>query len=148
VAGVPGRGGPPPKREDQRRRSNPPTKGPPQKAAAGERTPAPPASRAWHPIARRWYVSLAKSGQAQFYESSDWSLAYLITEALSRELHEPAPLKAATLMAWLKACTVLLATEGDRRRMALELEVQPATTEEAASVPDINTWRTRVDSTG
>lgn len=41
----------------------------------------------WHPIALEWYMSLAKSGQAIFYEPSDWSAAFVLAETLSRALN-------------------------------------------------------------
>src|SRR5689334_13342074 len=46
----------------------------------------PVASEDWHPVARRLYESLACSGQAVFYEPSDWMVAYLIAESISMDL--------------------------------------------------------------
>jgi hypothetical protein len=85
-------------------------------------------------VAKRWYLSLEESGQARYYEPSDWAAAYLLAESMSREL-KPQPIvdaagkvhrvamppKAASVAAWLKGMTSLLVTEGDRRRAALEL---------------------------
>jgi len=90
----------------------------------------------WHPIAKRWFQALAASGQAQFYEPSDWAAAELLAESMSRDLRpqvvgitdsgkvvkESIPLKGASLAAYLKAFGSLLVTEGDRRRVRLELE--------------------------
>ena len=39
-----------------------------------------------HPAARRWFESLAESGQSAFYEPSDWATAYVLAETMSREL--------------------------------------------------------------
>jgi hypothetical protein len=90
----------------------------------------------WHPVALRWFESLAGSGQSVFYEPSDWATAYLIAESMSVEL-KPQPVvdketgnvewvrfppKGASLAAWLKAMSSLMVTEGDRRRARLELE--------------------------
>lgn len=132
--------GPIPKRSDTRRRRNKASE--PEKAAAG--TPVAPerpaADENWHPIAKGWFESLGRSGQAQFYEPSDWATAVLIAESMSRDLlpqvvgvlqegkdagevvKEVIPLKGASLTAYLRAMSVLLVTEGDRRRMRLELE--------------------------
>lgn len=133
MAGVKGAGGPPPKRSDQRRRTNKPAKEP-TKAKGAARVPVPRADPKWHPVAKRFFNSLGRSGQAIFYEPSDWAAAYVLAESMSRELaHQPVvvgervemhavPPKAASVAAWLKGMTALLATEGDRRRAALELQ--------------------------
>lgn len=98
----------------------------------------------WHPLAEDWYLSLAKSGQALFYEPSDWHTAYLVADQISRALEprptvigetadgEPVirylvlPMPGATLNAVLKACSSLMATEGDRRRLRIELDRKKA----------------------
>jgi hypothetical protein len=129
--------GPVPKRSDQRRRRNAPEVPIEQAPAAPGGVEVPPAHDRWHPIARDWYESLARSGQSAFYEPSDWATAVLIAESISRDLKpqvvgvhpetgEPVmaaiPLKGASLAAYLKAMTALLVTEGDRRRAAVELQ--------------------------
>ena len=63
--------GPVPKRDAERRRRNKPTT-PTKTGAAGARFPQPRALAGWHPSMTRWYKSLAESGQAQFFEASDW----------------------------------------------------------------------------
>lgn len=152
--------GPAPKRPSQRRRKN----APPQettKAAADPGTIAAPypANSRWHPVAKRWFDSLERSGQAAFYEASDWATAYLIGEAISREL-KPQPVvdkegfvtmvtfppKGASLAAWLKGMTSLLATEGDRRRAALELQRPNGTDPEEgdADVSELSEFRRRL----
>jgi len=105
-----------------------------------------------------WYESLSKSGQSEGYEASDWSTAWVAAESMSREL-QPQPLvvagvvemvslppKAATFAAWLKACTALMATEGDRRRMRLELERSGGKPEEAPGVSKLDDFRSRFGS--
>src|SRR5690242_6765714 len=136
MPGVPGSGGPVPKRSDQRRRRNKPEGGEITKAAGAEKVAVPRADADWHPVAKRWFNSLAKSGQSRFYEPSDWATAFLIAESMSRDLlpqvvgvtdkgevvRDTIPLKGASLGAYLRAFSTLLTTEGDRRRMKLELE--------------------------
>lgn len=153
-----GKRGPVPKRSTQRRRQNKESK--PTKAATTTQPPRPPATKKdWHPIAKRWFDSLKKSGQNQFYEESDWALAYTIAESISRDLkpqpigvHEETgevvmaviPMKGASLNAYLKAMGSLLVTEGDRRRAGIELErgtVEPETNDEVA---DLDAYRSRV----
>lgn len=127
--------GPPPKRSTQRRRRNKSDQ-PIQKATAAKKVPVPKPDAKWHPIAKRWYLALAKSGQAQFYEPSDWATAFVLAESMSRDLgmkvvgttkdgdliQAIAPINGTSLNAYLKAMTALLVTEGDRRRARLELE--------------------------
>lgn len=127
--------GPVPKRSDMRRRRNKPDI-PITTLAAGTNAEAPEPDAEWHPIAVRWYRSLAESGQRVFYEPSDWATAYLIAESISRDLHpqfvghtdsghvieREIPMKGASLAAYLKAMNALLVTEGDRRRARMELE--------------------------
>lgn len=99
---------------------------------------------AWHPTAESWYLSLAKSGQAIFYEPSDWSTAYMVAEQISLALEprpvvigqdaegEPVirtmvvPMPGATLNAILKAGSALMTAEGDRRRLRIELDRKKA----------------------
>ena len=98
--------GPPPKRSEARRRRNKDgvevMKVDLDDAIAGEvEIPAPPEPMVdeetgeerggWHPIAEDLYMSLTKSGQALFYEPSDWATAYAMCEALSREF-SPKPI--------------------------------------------------------
>ena len=158
MAGVKGSGGPPPKRSDQRRRTNK-TAGEERKANAtrGERGECviPGADESWHPIAKQWFEALKSSGQRAEFESSDWATAAVLAEAVSRELNpQPvvdkdgnvtfvsAPMKGATLSAFLKGCTALLVTEGDRRRAAIELQrPQPADEAQPADVTSLASWK-------
>jgi hypothetical protein len=155
--------GPAPKRSDQRRRSNTPAAGEPTKAPGASKVPVPRGDSKWHPVARRWYASLAKSGQSAFYEPSDWATAYLVAESMSRELspqglvyqgkvvgYHTMTVKAGALSAWLQAMTVLMVTEGDRRRAALELQrPKPSGGEEGnADVSWIDDARQRLRSSG
>lgn len=160
MPGVPGRGGPPPKRSDQRHghRSK-------AEAASVDHVPAasdvvvPEADGKWHPVARMWFESLAGSGQAVFYEPSDWATAYLIAESMSRDLkpqpigvhpetgrpvRASIPMRGASLSAYLRAMTALMVTEGDRRRARVELERPPEAAEEAPDVSWIDDARGRL----
>jgi hypothetical protein len=122
------------------------------------------AAEDWHPLARQWFDSLGQSGQATFYEPSDWATARLLAESISREL-SPQPMlvasgkeahieyvtlppKGASLAAWLKAMSSLLATEGDRRRMRVELQAGDDGREARADVSDLDVWRRRLEARG
>jgi hypothetical protein len=105
---------------------------------------------AWHPIARSTYDSVQRSGQAEFYTESDWAKLYLVCDQLSlnlkptfvgfakqaevltvngkEEVHyinKPiagvVPMNGATLNAIQAMMTSLGISEGDRRRMGIEL---------------------------
>ena len=132
--------GPPPKRDDERRRVNKPdietTKVDISELAQLE-VEIPKGDENWHPVARLWYDGLTRSGMAQFYEPSDWATAYILAESMSRDLKpqpivvgqgEDAtiewvviPLKGSSLSAYLKGFSALMVTEGDRRRVRIEL---------------------------
>lgn len=102
----------------------------------------PVADEDWHPVARRWFDSLGESAQCVYYEPSDWAVAYLVAESMSRDMedqvvgitedgtavYEPIPLKGASLSAYSKIFTSLLMTEGDRRRINLEISRAAAVT--------------------
>ncbi len=154
MAGVKGAGGPPPKRDAHRRRRGELALGKTADKATGAASVVKPeADPDWHPVASRWFDSLASSGQSAYYEPSDWATAFLVAESMSREL-KPQPVvdsegnvsfvsyppKGASLAAWLKAMTTLMVTEGDRRRLRLELERPPADSEDkgAAGVTHID----------
>lgn len=112
--------GPIPKRDQDRVRRNKDvveTK----KAAGAAKVTAPRADRDWHPIAKKWYNSLKKSGQSAFYEPSDWAYAFLIAHELTVMLAEE-KVRAGALQTIFAAMNDLLTTEGARRRMRIELE--------------------------
>jgi len=157
MPGVKGAGGVPPKRSSQRRRTNTPAAGEPQ-SAPGIEAIAPDADPDWHPVATLWFDSLKTSGQAHFYQASDWGIAYVLAESISRELNDQPmvvgsgdsahvelvkmPMKGATLSAFLKGCTGLMVSEGDRRRAALELTAAKKQEEQAtAAVTSMASWK-------
>lgn len=153
-----GQRGPVPKRSSERRRQNKDSQ-PLKVTVAGPAAAMPPVDPEWHPIAQRTYESLAESGQSEFYEPSDWALAYLGAESMSRDLQpqfvglaertgEPVfasiPLKGASLAAYLKWSGLLGMTMGDRLRMGIELERGPVDEETPAGVTAIADYRSRL----
>jgi len=139
--------GPVPKRSDQRRRTNqdegPITKG---RAAAGTAIPA--ASASWHPLAKKYFNALKLSGETQYFEPSDWAHAVVSMEILSRML-ESSRLSAQLYAAWTADTARLLVTEGDRRRMRLELEREkPEDPDAEAGVAQMDAWRDRLGASG
>lgn len=147
--------GPPPNRDGQRRRANEPAGGPAEQAPGAVHVVPPEPDPQWHPMVLEWFQSLEPSGQSAFYEPSDWALAVLLGEVMSRELGEQAmvvgkgeqarieyhkqPVTGAVLASVLKGMASLMVTEGDRRRMRLELiRPQPDADGEGGSVTHID----------
>ena len=73
-----------------------------------------------------WFRSLKESGQSQFYEASDWQTARLLAEIMSQELNSGEPVKAAMLGEFNRAAASLMTTEGERRRLRVELQAPQA----------------------
>jgi hypothetical protein len=135
-----GERGPIPKRSDQRRRRNA-VEGLTAGAARPAEIPEPDAH--WNDLARDWFLSLGRSGQADYYQDSDWQTARVWAEVLSRQL-EAGRMSSQLIMAWSAGATSLLATEGDRRRIRLELERMPAEPSGPDEVEDeLDAHRTR-----
>ena len=119
--------GPPPKRSDQRRRRNKPDESQPNLTVVKDDAPrpvvkAPRVSPAWHPLMQDWFRALKQSGQARFYEPSDWQTARLLAEVMSQELNNGEGVKASMLAEFNRAAASLMTTEGERRRLRVELQ--------------------------
>lgn len=140
MPGVPGSGGPPPKRDAQRRRRNAPTV--PTVTASSDGTVRGYDLEGDHsPLAFRFWVALRQSGQTQFFEPSDWFTAELVVAAIDQFVATPS---AALLASIQSLMTSLLVTEGDRRRLRVELErTAPEATPDAA-VTALDDFRRRV----
>lgn len=74
-----------------------------------------------HPIAVDLYESMKTSGQSKYFEPSDWQMARVLVHLLSKVLHSSKP-SAQMLAALTTMMSNLLLTEGDRRRVRLEVE--------------------------
>lgn len=115
--------GPPPKRTEHRRRRNKPDEGQEVvKAVGAANVKAPNVKPGWHPIMKDWYRSLKVSGQAQFYQASDWQTAQLWCHVMSEALSSGEPVKASLLAQFNAVAGDLMTTEGSRRRLRLELQ--------------------------
>src|SRR5690349_21209022 len=125
--------GPVPTRSDQRRRQNKNSDGvETRKGPAAVHVEQPAADDSWHEMARDWYESLAESGQARWYQPSDWQTARIWAEILSRQL-AGGRVSAQMIAAWAGSATELLTTEGARRRARVELEAPAVDEDEVAS---------------
>lgn len=100
----------------------------------------------WHDIATDWYMSLRESGQAVFYQPSDWAMARYAAELMSRLLSaDKDKMPNGQAVAALDSVMArLLTTEGDRRRARIELERKPAAKTAPASVTAIADYRASI----
>lgn len=73
------------------------------------------------PLATRWYDSLRSSAQSVYYQDSDWATAAFVAQGMSDYLRDSRR-SAQKFAAVMSAMTNLLATEGDRRRVRMEVE--------------------------
>lgn len=113
----------------------------------------PAADENWEPLTKNYWDAFKHSGQSIWYEPTDWMTAYTLMEVLDRWL-KPQDVKigqegserdatgggnvnyifeqkivampGGVLSSILKGLTSLMATEGDRRRLRIELERKSA----------------------
>lgn len=135
--------GPVPKHSEDRKRRNSPANDAGVEKVVVESSvdisiPTPDAN--WHPIALRLWDSLALSGQSRFYEPSDWALAYSLMDDLT--YYKFATKRSGQMLASIYAqMSSLLITEGDRRRVGIELARKSSEELESAGVMEMNKWR-------
>jgi hypothetical protein len=141
--------GPVPKRSTQRRRTNAPeipveSVPPAPVADEGEPWKVPLARGEWHEIAKDWFHALKKSGQAGWFQPSDWMEAYVAAQVLS-EMLNAGKISAMLYASWSSHTSRLLVTEGDRRRVRIELERgEKADPDRDAGVAATNEWHLRL----
>lgn len=112
--------GPVPKRSEERLRRNKPDV-PVIRAQGAPVVVQPRADRAWCKAAKRWYKALGESGQAKFFEPSDWALAQWACDLLTAEMSTGKPPRAAMVAEISGLMETLLTSEGARRRLRVEL---------------------------
>lgn len=100
----------------------------------------PRADSDWHPIAKKMWESLKQSGQADFFQQSDWAFAYSLMEDLSyyKKGVKRSGQMLATIMSALER---LLVTEADRRRARVELTKPDAGEPDKATVTVIQGYK-------
>lgn len=137
--------GPLPKRTQERSRQDRPSDDriPMAKGTAQGGDPFP-IKEHWHPMATEWYQSLSDSGIAAFYERSDWATAMIVAEELTHYFNTSTSRRSAQMLtALFSMMTSLGATEGDRRRMRIELE-KPKPAIASASVTAIGDYKSKL----
>lgn len=143
MPGVPGQRGHVPKRSSERmgHRSKA-EKEAVQKVPVAGVVEQPPADPEWHEIAVDWYESLATSGQAIFFEPSDWSAARYVAAVMTKNLNASRFNGQLFSGVW-SAMSDLMTTEGSRRRLRLELE-RPAANDKQQEASILAEYRMRI----
>lgn len=115
--------GPVPNRSDDLSRDRDARRGAAAPVTKGQKRAAtvPDADPNWHKIAKLIWDGAIESGQTDFYESSDYAMLYSICDDIShyKGMSKRSGQMLASIMS---AMTSLLLTEGDRRRVRLELQ--------------------------
>lgn len=112
----------------------------------GERreTTMPDVDEDWHPIAKELFEAAGRSGQADFYQDSDWWLLYSICDDLS--LYKKSSRRSAQFAQTLySAMERLLIAEGDRRRVRVELH-EPEKPKTGFAVVAMDQYRERMNA--
>lgn len=133
--------GPVPNRDQDLARPRSRKGGDQQSVTQGEMRPVkiPNADSNWHPIARKLWDSLKTSGQADFYQNSDWAFAYSLCEDLSY-YKKSGKRSGQMLQTIYSAFERLLVAEGDRRRVRIEL-TEPVPEQDSAAVVAIADYK-------
>ncbi|WP_432482582.1 phage terminase small subunit [Kineococcus esterisolvens] len=140
--------GPVPNREEDLARPRSRKGGDQQAVTKGVSRPTrvPHADPDWHPIAKRMWDSLKVSGQADFYEQSDWAIAFSLMDDLSH-YKKSGKRSGQMLQVIMTSLSNLLVTEADRRRVRIELaDPEPETDDE--SVTAIADYRAQLGVAG
>lgn len=113
--------GPVPKRSDRRIRRNKDGGEVERIEVSGGPVDPPPLGFVTHPVAEAWYESLAESGQARYFEPSDWQAARVVAHEVGRMLNAGKASGQMLAAVW-SAMGDLLTTEAARRRVRMEIE--------------------------
>jgi len=136
-----------PKRSEDRLRRNEPEI-PIDKIEAEGPVSVPPLNLPYepHPMVVDFYESLAQSAFAIYYEPSDWEYARVACHILQTIVSTRRP-SAEMYKALQSAMSNLLVTEGDRRRMRIEIarDAQKSNKEDAQVAQIIDMYRKRME---
>lgn len=118
--------GPVPKRSEHRKRHDNYGNVVEKLSVKNPHVDAPAPDDSWHPLVLDWYNSLAESAQSRYYEPSDWAhariLAHMLSSAFIEKEEEGKKFPAMLIQTTMSEMSKLLTTEGERRRMRLEIE--------------------------
>lgn len=110
--------------------------------ASGRDFPIPKPDPSWKPKARSWYNSLALSGQAEFWEPSDWATAVAAADMYDLFLKTH---NASMASQFVKLSERLAVTVTDRKRGRIELaEPEPEDVDEEEADKAVLGWHGRL----
>lgn len=93
----------------------------------------------WHPIATNLWESVKQSTFTRYYEPSDWIVLYSTCDDLSE--YKKQGRRSPTMLAAVNTMlTSLLLTEGDRRRVQIEINRVDESEAESAGVTALQAW--------
>lgn len=130
--------GPAPKRSTERRRRN--KDGRVDVVPVGGVVVQPVLEGDHSEVAVRFWHRLGESGQAQFFEPSDWALAELAVLAIDSFVAKPSAMMLSSINQMLSS---LLVSEADRRRARMELEREES---EPGEVTDLDEFKRRLQT--
>lgn len=104
--------------------------------------PIPQANPQWMPEARSWFNSLSLSGQADFYEASDWATAVAAAKSFDIFLRTH---NASIFASFVRLSERLAVTIVDRQKSRIILgEPEPADADEDAADAVVVEWHHRL----
>lgn len=88
---------------------------------AGNHVTIPEPDPDWHHIARYLWDGMLESGASRFYESTDWAVLFSVCDDIT--YYKRCGKRSGQMLASINSMlTSLLCTEGDRRRVGIELQ--------------------------
>jgi hypothetical protein len=138
-------GGRIPKRSSERRRRNKVPGLETVKVTGRVKIPALPKREDgdWHPLARKLYNSLRTSGQAQYFEPSDWAMALAAAEYTTRVMSFLRVSAEQWRVMW-DMWESLLMSEAARRRARIEIEREVAEAESEGNVTALDDYKRKL----
>lgn len=86
--------------------------------------PRPSAHKDWHPIVKRLWKAMGESAQSALYQETDWAYAKVLMGELS-QYKETLKRNSQHLSSIASGLSTLMVTEGDRRRLGIEVTKRP-----------------------
>src|ERR1035441_9858973 len=120
--------GPIPKRSNTLRRTN--KENEPDRVPDKPTESPYPAADNWTPIVKQVWNSLPQSGMSRYYTAADWAFGYTVCDALNTAstavILATGSVSVHSMLACLTSLGRLGITEGDRRRLRIELQAEAA----------------------
>lgn len=138
-----GRRGPLPKRTDEpQHRSNEAKKSDVKKALIAGDVMRPEPDPDWHPIARMLWDAACDSPQNRWYEATDWAVLFSLCDDVS--YFKRGAKRSGQMLATINSMMLsLMLTEGDRRRIGVEIQRASEEQLKSPGVEALEDWAKR-----